>query len=356
MKKITIQTSKSPMSMVAWKVAMQQLLDGKEAKDVIAEMWNTYTTLQSMDKHMSKVRTAIKSGCHYASEYKDSVAPLSRFVQDEPEILAFLTAPLKKQCQMQKDHGINPVWSEGAEEALAKVQLLPSNMEDFHLTKSESVKLKLTKAENLRKKNRSVITVPEGGKVLRLITAMLDTSTSSDGYARLLCCLAAVSGRRKTEILSPRSEFEAVEGRPTFSMFTGQLKTKNDDNDLEYQIPLLCTFDTFKRGLDSLRKKQESDYGLKDLASLKNEDIGDKYRFISRDLSRGAVPPFAKFEIKDLRSFYAACVFQCYHCPHTFNETACQILGHREIQESLHYSNLRVQELGAFVDSFGSLP
>ena len=82
-------------------------------------------------------------GCHYASEYKDSVAPLSRFVQDEPEILAFLTAPLKKQCQMQKDHGINPVWSEGAEEALAKVQLLPKNMEDFHLTKSESVKLKL---------------------------------------------------------------------------------------------------------------------------------------------------------------------------------------------------------------------
>ena len=51
MKKITSLTSKSPMSMVAWKVAMQQLLDGKEAKDVIAEMWNTYTTLQSMDKH-----------------------------------------------------------------------------------------------------------------------------------------------------------------------------------------------------------------------------------------------------------------------------------------------------------------
>eukprot|EP00966_Prymnesium_polylepis_P275578 6367301-Prymnesium_polylepis.1 len=181
---------------------------------------------------------------------------------------------------------------------------------------------------------------------------MLDTTKSSDGYGRLLCCLAAVSGRRKTEILSPRSEFEAVEGSPTMAKFTGQLKTKNEDDDLEYVIPLLCSYHTFKRGLDCLRAKQEDDYGLEDLTVLTNEAIGDKYNFIKRDLSRGAVPPFASFEIKDLRSFYAACVFQCYVCPHTFNATACQILGHREIQESLHYSNVRVEELGALEGSF----
>ena len=342
--------------MPAWKVAVQHLLDGAEAKDVISEMWKTYTTLQSMDKHMSKVRTAIKNGSHYAKEYKDSVTPLSRFVQQEPEILAFLTAPLKKQCQIQKDHEIDPTWSHDAEEALANVQLLPKNLEDFHLTKSELVKLKRLKATNLKEKNRSVITVEEGAKVLRLVTAMLDTATSSDSYARLLCCLAAVSGRRKTEILSPRSEVQTVDGKPTVALFSGQLKTKNEDDDLEYEIPLLCSYDTFKRGLDCLRAKQEDDYGLEDLAALTNEDIGAKYNFIYRDISRGAVPPFASFEIKDLRSFYAACVFKCYVCPHTFNATACQILGHREIQESLHYSNIRVEELGALEGSFGLLP
>jgi hypothetical protein len=344
------------MPLVAWKVSMQQLIDGKEAKEVIAEMWKTYTTLQSMDKHMSKVRTAMKEGCHCSKKYNESIKPLSRFVQDEPEILEFFTAPLKKQCQIQKDHEINPTWSEDAEKALANVQLLPPNMKDFHLTKSELVKLKRTKAQNLTEKNRSVITVQEGEKVLRLVTAMLDTSTPSDGYARLLCCLAAVSGRRKTEILSPRSEFEAVEGSSTMTLFTGQLKTKNEDDDLEYVIPLLCPYQTFKRGLDCLRAKQKDNYGLEDLAALTNEAIGDKYNFIKRDLSRGAVPPFAPFEIKDLRSFYAACVFKCYVCPHTFNATACQILGHRDIQESLHYSNVRVEELGALEGSLGPLP
>jgi hypothetical protein len=239
---------------------------------------------------------------------------------------------------------------------LANVQLLPKNLEDFHLTKSELVKLKRTKAQNLKEKNRSVITVKDGEIVLRLVTAMLDTATSSDGYARLLGCLAAMSGRRKTEILSPRSEFEAVQGKPTVALFTGQLKTKNEDDDLEYEIPLLCSYDTFKRGLDCLRAKQEDDYGLECLSALTNEAIGDKYNFIKRDLSRGAVPPFASFEIKDLRSFYAACVFKCYVCPHTFNATACQILGHREIQESFFYNNIRVEELGALEGSFGLLP
>eukprot|EP00966_Prymnesium_polylepis_P020806 478859-Prymnesium_polylepis.1 len=117
---------------------------------------------------MSNVRTSIKNGSHFAEEYKDSVTSLSRFVQREPEILAFLTAPLKKQCQIQRDHKIDPTWSEDAEEELANVQLLPKNLEGFHLTKSESVKLKRLKAANLKQKNRSVITVKEGEKVLRL--------------------------------------------------------------------------------------------------------------------------------------------------------------------------------------------
>ena len=66
------------MPLVAWKVAVQQLLDGAEAKDVISEMWvvaNIQNTAEHMDKHMSKVRTAIKNGSHYAKEYKDSFTP-----------------------------------------------------------------------------------------------------------------------------------------------------------------------------------------------------------------------------------------------------------------------------------------
>ena len=100
-------------------------------------------------------------------------------------------------------------------------------------------------------------------------------------------------------------------------------------------------------------KKQADEDG--NILALTNDKVSDKYRFIRRDLSRGAIPPFSKLSLKDFRSFYATCVYECYACPHTFNATACQILGHKSISESLHYSNIRVQDLGEYRDSFGVL-
>ena len=128
--------------MSAVRLAVEKLLSGKAASDVIADMWKTYKTLQSMAKHMSLVRMAIKSGGHYAKEYKQSVQPLCAFVQSEPDILTFLQSSLKDQCAIQKAHQIDPVWSDEAEVALQNVVLLPQNLRDFKLSDAESVRLK----------------------------------------------------------------------------------------------------------------------------------------------------------------------------------------------------------------------
>ena len=128
--------------MSAVRIAVEQLVSGRDAKEVIADMWKTYTTLQSMDNKMSIVRMAIKSGGHYAKEYKQTVQPLCAFVQDEPDILTFLQSSLKDQCAIQKAHKIDPVWSKEAEDALQHVVLLPQNLRDFKLSDAESVRLK----------------------------------------------------------------------------------------------------------------------------------------------------------------------------------------------------------------------
>ena len=103
--------------------------------------------------HMSLVRMAIKSGGHYAKEYKQSVQPLCAFVQSEPDILTFLQSSLKDQCAIQKAHQIDPVWSDEAEVALQNVVLLPQSLRDFKLSDAEWVRLKRIKAENLKQKN-----------------------------------------------------------------------------------------------------------------------------------------------------------------------------------------------------------
>ena len=80
--------------MAAVKTAVQQLLAGDSAETVMAEMRKTYTTAESMKKHMSLVRSKIMEGGHYSSSF--DTTSLQKFAET-PEIGAFLSANLKEQ-------------------------------------------------------------------------------------------------------------------------------------------------------------------------------------------------------------------------------------------------------------------
>ena len=121
----------------------------------------------------------------------------------------------------------------------------------------------------------------------------------------------------KTKNLNGRSKFE-----PTYhnlmAMFEGQLKTKDDGRQSSYGIPLLCPFDTFMRGFDALRAKQAKDGGV---AHLTNAEISTKYRSLQSQIGK-VFPSLTGWQIKTLRSLYAAFVFELYDCPYNFNATA----------------------------------
>ena len=69
--------------MAAVKAAVQQLLAGDSAATVMAEMRKTYTTPESMKKHMSLVRSKIMEGGHYSHLFDTS--SLQKFAEI-PEI------------------------------------------------------------------------------------------------------------------------------------------------------------------------------------------------------------------------------------------------------------------------------
>ena len=123
------------VEMAAVKTAVKQLLAGDSATTVMAEMRKTYTTAESMKKHMSLVRSKIMDAGHYSNLFDTS--SLQKFAEI-PEIAAFLSATLKEQVKIQREHKSNPTWSEDAEECLSKLQILPSNMNDFVLAKAET--------------------------------------------------------------------------------------------------------------------------------------------------------------------------------------------------------------------------
>ena len=92
--------------MAAVNVAVQQLLAGRAASTVIAEMRRMYTTPESMKKHMSLVRNKIIQGGYYSSLFDPT--PLRAFAAADPEIAPFLAAGLKQQCKTQCEHKIHP--------------------------------------------------------------------------------------------------------------------------------------------------------------------------------------------------------------------------------------------------------
>jgi hypothetical protein len=333
-------------NMAAVKTAVQQLLAGDSAATVMAEMQKTYTTPESMKKHMSLVRSKIMDGGHYSNLFDTS--SLQKYAET-PEIAAFLSANLKEQVKIQREHKSNPTWTEEAEECLAKLQILPVNMNDFVLAKAESFKIKRRAATRLREKNANIINVPGGEALLAHLTSILDNASPTDSFAVLLCALAAVSGRRSCELLNGKSTFEPVANKPTLALFTGQLKTKSETPH-PFVIPLCCTFTSFTRGLEALRAIQARDGGV---AQFTNAEVTDKYRWVSVR----AIPALAQLpNIKTLRSLYIMFVFDnLYDCPWSFNETACVCLGHRELTESLHYAGLKVRDCENIKYKFGKL-
>ena len=162
------------MPPLAIKEAANMLLQGYPASQVISTMRLTYKTPESMKSNMSLVKKEILKGDHYSPEYDDT--PLRAF-KDNPEIASFLDSTLEEKCKIQKRHEYDPTWPEEAEEHLRNLQILPSNLDDFVMSKREMVGIKRRAATKLREKNANVIVVEGGEKLLSELVAILETST-----------------------------------------------------------------------------------------------------------------------------------------------------------------------------------
>ena len=91
--------------------------------------------------------------------------------------------------------------------------------------------------------------------------------------------LLLVSGRRLTEICSPRSAFTAVAGRPHHAVFEGALKKRGHTP--AFAIPLLVPFEMFHGALRILRQKQGDG-----VAAMTNAAIKTRYQpTVSRELA-----------------------------------------------------------------------
>ena len=84
---------------------------------------------------------------------------------DEPEVAAFLVAPLKQQLELKRRLRARPDdfpnWSEAAADALQALDLLPRNIETFRITEREVRAIKLSDKRNLHARMGNVVVIDD---------------------------------------------------------------------------------------------------------------------------------------------------------------------------------------------------
>jgi len=268
-------------------------------------------------------------------------------------VAGFFGTPLEEQLEFQR--GDAPGWSTGARDALAAVRLLPPNMDTFKLTHEQNTELKRKQAEGLERKTSNVCVVATSiDLLLDEAKAVLDSADKADKANKadmltLITAVMVVTGRRTAEITNGHSTFEEVPGQDHHARFTGQVKTRGKPK--PYTIPILVPFETLVKGFAAMQLMQRNE-------KLPNDKAKGKYQSIlSTALSKQRVLQNlpSRLNPHDLRSIYAAIVVSVFaHGQLTIPGVVEQILGHGNVNQSLHYSSMRLDKPPT--RSLGELP
>ena len=318
-----------PPSMERNRQAVRMLLDGHSSDDVIRFVKQRITTLKSLNTTMSLIRTMLMH-----EENRSPECDLTELRQ-HAEAADFLNAPLAEQYKIARAHKSYPSWSAVAEEALQRVTLLPSGVDDFFLSRADIVELKRSQAAAQKAKNDSVVVIKEPERVIERLEETLRNASSEHDVAHLALALLLCSGRRTVEILNGRSTFEAVDSE-YHCLFRGQAKKR--DKGTAYVIPLLCPFPAFQHCLGVLRKTQPAD-----IATRSNVDVHNMYQGkLRRHIAKGGLAGMPEVTVHDHRAAYCSFVYSLFVSSKTFASTICDVLGHESLDESLCYSHVRL--------------
>ena len=349
----------------------QLLLDGTDGATVKEQMRYAFVdqervakkeqrTISSLHSMMTDVRAEVMSRNIRSSSYDPS--PLAALAVSEPDIAAFLSAPVQLQCEIQRHHASKPSWSPAAERELTKLQILPSSMDTFKLSQAECVALKQQQEAAIMAKNENCIVVQDATALLKTVTSMLENAQSNHSFAALVFPLAIVCGRRQTELLNGKSTLSPSPLGSMYVVIDGLLKKHGKA--VPYTIPLLVEYATFVKGWNALRQKQldllkAGSYSKVAVTELSNKQVQKRYGEVLRKALRKPKPVVRGLPIgikeHDLRSIYASYVYHCFQADNTFARTIMSVLGHTTLKDSLSYNNVKLERAESLTAAFGSL-
>ena len=330
----------------------RQLESGEDGKIVLKEMRAHYATECSLRSAISELRRHyLETSKRMHPSYVDGLKKLKRTHDSmkadsdcAKKISKFIGEDARGHRYLLRKHASREFCTGSADidKILAGMRVLPDNVGAVRIGLEASQRCEASQTEARIAKNENVVIVKDGAQLMKSMEAILNDAHSHN-LPHVILALCSVSGRRFTEICSPRTSFKSVPHTEYGAAFTGQLKTKNGAT---YEIPLLVRFTLFASALSTLREAQGPE-----LRKMSNKDIATRYQGNASRLLDWLVPELT--HPHQLRACYASISSQVFDFKHptmkgrtpTFNRIAMQILGHASLAQSLAYNSVQVKGL-----------
>lgn len=341
---------------------VNRLLSGEDGSKIVDEMRDHYKTDCSLMTRISTARRLFMTAIPTAKQrnrhesFDASLVDLKREADKlgssnpcAQNIQEFLSVDLRHMyAEWRRRPYLQPgcVYTEPVQSIFKAMKILPDNMDSFRVPRATLHECLAESGEARIEKNEVVTVVQRADQIFTRISVFLNDPHSCN-LSELIVALCIVSGRRLGEIASPRSSFYAMVPKYEHGvMFSGQLKQTKLQATEAYAIPILgVSASVFLLAINALRARQDPQ-----LATRLQSEISGLYQSNARKYLYGEFPMFHK--IHELRTFYAACVFQSFEWSHAFPRVVMYILGHSNLDYFIHYNSIQIEGYHEFYGKF----
>ena len=212
---------------------------------------------------------------------------------------------------------------------LKKDAVLHPELAKLKLTNGEYGEIQKKKKQSVKNKNLKSLIIHNSEEFKAEILEGLESNT----YNKLFPALLLATGRRSIEVLKT-AKFSRKKEK---NVFKGQAKDKSKK---QYSIPLLAPIKQIQKAVRKLRKLLPE---IKE-DNLDNEQVQElvhgRNKLLFKKLSE-------KYNVKltphAMRGLYVAYAYKIYEGDASFLGFTSQVLGHEDLDASVHYVNIRLK-------------
>jgi len=298
-------------------------------------------TISSFPSQMSRVKDEWFKYKDYSDKYSNSLSYGLKYLKKEgisskfiDQYITFGNDDMKTQLKKRKlAEKQNLTGSSRTDRTISEIPILPTYMDDYKLTKTDSSNANSSSSKNLEERSKECIQVKDCDKLLEKCHNIVK-NLENDVFLTA-AALSVLCGRRSIEILKT-GVFNPSKNGAYSCLFSGMAKKRScDGKECPIDIPLLIKYKYVEKCIEYIRS-------IIDVQSMSNTEVNSKYSHRLGDASKILMDTL-NVRFHDLRAMYGNITHETFENTWSINIWLKKVLIHDTIDTSLFYSRCKIE-------------